>query len=91
MENEFGIKDCNEEAFANFLLEDSDKLYEVDELAARVQEAVRAKYDENIEVVVSIYFSSTLMYQVNGDGSCMGVPTNFNIESQEEVWKKQKN
>lgn len=81
MENEFGIKDCNEEAFANFLLEDSDKLYEVDELAARVQEAVRAKYDENIEVVVSIYFSSTLMYQVNGDGSCMGVPTNFNIES----------
>ena len=81
MENEFGIKDCNEEAFANFLLEDSDKLYEVDELAARVQEVVRAKYDENIEVVVSIYFSSTLMYQVNGDGSYMGVPTNFNIES----------
>lgn len=81
MENEFGIKDCNEEAFANFLLEDSDKLYEVDELAARVQEVVRAKYDENIEVVVSIYFSSTLMYQVNGDGSYIGVPTNFNIES----------
>ena len=81
MENEFGIKDCNEEAFANFLLEDSDKLYEVDELAVRVQEVVRAKYDENIEVVVSIYFSSTLMYQVNGDGSYIGVPTNFNIES----------
>ena len=81
MENEFGIKDCNEEAFANFLLEDSDRLYEVDELAARVQEVVRAKYDENIEVVVSIYFSSTLMYQVNGDGSYIGVPTNFNIES----------
>lgn len=81
MENEFGIKDCDEKAFANFLLEDSDRLYEVDELAARVQEVVRAKYDENIEVVVSIYFSSTLMYQVNGDGSYMGVPTNFNIES----------
>lgn len=81
MENEFGIKDCDEKAFANFLLEDSDRLYEVDELAARVQEVVRAKYDENIEVVVSIYFSSILMYQVNGDGSYMGVPTNFNIES----------
>ena len=81
MENEFGIKDCDEKAFANFLLEDSDRLYEVDELAARVQEVVRAKYDENIEVVVSIYFSSTLMYQVNGDGSYIGVPTNFNIES----------
>lgn len=79
MENEFGIKDCDEKAFANFLLEDSDRLYEVDELAARVQEVVRAKYDENIEVVVSIYFSSTLMYQVNGDGSYMGVPTNFDI------------
>lgn len=77
MENEFGIKDCDEKAFANFLLEDSDRLYEVDELAARVQEVVRAKYDENIEVVVSIYFSSTLMYQVNGDGSYMGVPTEF--------------
>ena len=81
MENEFGIKDCDEKAVANFLLEDSDRLYEVDELAARVQEVVRAKYDENIEVVVSIYFSSTLMYQVNGDGSYIGVPTNFNIES----------
>lgn len=77
MENEFGIKDCDEKAFANFLLEDSDRLYEVDELAARVQEVVRAKYDENIEVVVSIYFSSTLMYQVNGDGSYIGVPTEF--------------